>query len=113
MKQFITYSAADSYYKTYKQSSLPAPLSELLKEEADRLEIDKENLNLDNNNEEKEQEEEDIKSKKICPEYKIVEGSLFAVDAFRYGQISHVNNYFLTHFHSGESSTYTASSKII
>lgn len=40
------------------------------------------------------------RKKTICPKYKVVEGSLFAVDAFRYGDISFVENYFLTHFHS-------------
>lgn len=40
------------------------------------------------------------KKKAICPTYKIVEGSLFAVDAFRYGDIRNVEHYFLTHFHS-------------
>lgn len=51
------------------------------------------------------EDEEDIQSTKtkkkaICPTYKVVEGSLFAVDAFRYGDISFVEHYFLTHFHS-------------
>ncbi len=49
-------------------------------------------------------DEEEIKSKKkqkqIAPKYKIIEGSLLAVDAFRYGEISHVEHYFLTHFHA-------------
>lgn len=40
------------------------------------------------------------KKKPICPHYKIVEGSMFAVDAFRYGEITNVEHYFLTHFHS-------------
>lgn len=40
------------------------------------------------------------KKKAICPKYKVVEGSLFAVDAFRYGDISFVEHYFLTHFHA-------------
>lgn len=40
------------------------------------------------------------KKKTICPKYKVVEGSLFAVDAFRYGDISFVEHYFLTHFHA-------------
>lgn len=40
------------------------------------------------------------RKKAICPSYKVVEGSLFAVDAFRYGDISFVEHYFLTHFHS-------------
>lgn len=40
------------------------------------------------------------RKKAICPKYKVVEGSLFAVDAFRYGDISFVEHYFLTHFHA-------------
>lgn len=40
------------------------------------------------------------RKKIVCPAYKIVKGSLFAVDAFRYGDISFVEHYFLTHFHS-------------
>lgn len=40
------------------------------------------------------------RKKAICPKYKVIEGSLLAVDAFRYGDISFVENYFLTHFHA-------------
>ncbi|CAO1309613.1 unnamed protein product [Diamesa serratosioi] len=40
------------------------------------------------------------KKKIICPKYKIIDGSKFAVDAFRYGEISHVEDYFLTHYHA-------------
>lgn len=40
------------------------------------------------------------KKKVICPKYKVVEGSSFAVDAFRYGVITGVTHYFLTHYHA-------------
>lgn len=37
---------------------------------------------------------------KIAPEYKIVQDTTFAVDAFQFGSIKGVTHYFLTHFHA-------------
>ncbi|XP_054747528.1 DNA cross-link repair 1 protein [Anastrepha obliqua] len=41
-----------------------------------------------------------VKKVRVCPPFKIVAGTTFAVDAFQYGQIEGVTHYFLTHFHA-------------
>lgn len=42
------------------------------------------------------------KKKKVCPEFKFIKGTPFAVDAFNFGDLGSrgVEYYFLTHFHS-------------
>lgn len=93
-------------------SSASSILEDLLKRIDAPFEYDVQELNLDRNlvavlsesedNENIEVTTSNKKTKKkiICPKYKVVEGSLFAVDAFRYGDISYVEHYFLTHFHA-------------
>lgn len=92
-------------------SSASSTLEDLMKRINAPVDYDVQELNLDRNlvavlSESEGDENTEITSGKkprkkvVCPKYKVVEGSLFAVDAFRYGDISYVEHYFLTHFHA-------------
>ncbi|XP_030375895.1 DNA cross-link repair protein SNM1 isoform X2 [Scaptodrosophila lebanonensis] len=37
---------------------------------------------------------------RLCPPYKVIQGTTFAVDGFQFGDIPNVTHYFLTHYHA-------------
>lgn len=40
------------------------------------------------------------RKRKICPSYKVVEGTTFVVDGFQFGDIPNATHYFLSHYHA-------------
>lgn len=40
------------------------------------------------------------RKRKICPAYKVVEGTTFVVDGFQFGDIPNATHYFLSHYHA-------------
>lgn len=41
-----------------------------------------------------------LRKRKICPSYKVVEGTTFVVDGFQFGDIPNATHYFLSHYHA-------------
>ncbi|KAG5675357.1 hypothetical protein PVAND_005266 [Polypedilum vanderplanki] len=94
MSKIYTHHDIEKQKINMEKDSLVAVLSE------DEVEENSNQENQETETDKKSVKQKKKKKKAICPKYKIVEGSMFAVDAFRFGEITGVEHYFLTHFHS-------------